>query len=93
MKNGTLVLDGINETAVITLEEYERLLEDAARLDFLQQQGGGRKWVSRPSGTGRGYRTYTGSTRPLTYESVREAIDADRERVEQGFHIPERQFY
>lgn len=85
------------EDAVDALDSAEaskalaELLEDRARLDFLQQQGGGRLWVSRPSATGRGYRVYTETSRMGAFKTLRDAIDFDRKQVEDGLGMWERQ--
>lgn len=51
--------------------------KDKARLDWLDKQGQGMEWVSRPSSTGRGYRVHNVRKGELPDGSltVREAID------------------
>jgi hypothetical protein len=71
-------------------DELEALRKDKDRLNFLQRQGGGRKWISRPSSTGRGYRLYTETTRQA-HNSVREAIDTDMKDEKDNVPIWERQ--
>jgi hypothetical protein len=84
------------EDAVDTLDSEEasaalqELLADKKRLDFLQKQGGGRQWISRPSATGRGYRVYTETSR-LSDKTVREAIDRDMKDDANEVPIWERQ--
>jgi len=47
---------------------------DTKRLDFLENQGGGRRWVARDSLTNRGYRLH--QSNDAEYETARAAIDA-----------------
>jgi hypothetical protein len=53
--------------------EIERLLEDKARLDWLDSMSDGRCWIARHSTTGRGFRLHNDSVGSKT---VRDAIDA-----------------
>lgn len=89
------LLEELRATIELTMSEdalagFDALLQDKVRLDFLQREGGGRQWVSRPSSTGRGYRVYTETSRQSS-KSVREAIDADLRDVEKNLPIWERQ--
>lgn len=68
------------DSITITQEEYERLIADKARLDFLESHSEhGLGWIARASTTGRGYRLHQERDTYLTI-SARTAIDEENDK-------------
>lgn len=59
----------------LTMEEYDELLLDKLRLDWLENQTNGDKWIARDSVFQRGFRVHN-TSEACGEPTAREAIDA-----------------